>query len=313
MCKKILLTSFIFLNIINFSYSQINTRQEYISKYQVLAIKEMMRSGIPASIIMAQACLESADGNSQLAQMSNNHFGIKCKSDWNGQTVYFDDDKHNECFRSYRTVEDSYRDHTDFLMQSIRYAPLFEYGPTDYKSWARGLKRAGYATANDYDKQLIDIIEKFKLHNLDKQWSAAEIANFKPMQPTRPDHEPLVINPYRPRNVVRRNGLKTVVVRAGDTFETIAQEFGLKDWELYSFNDYQKGYRPKPNEIIYIENKKQKASRGEPTHTFEADESMHYISQLYGIKLRPLYRRNDMKFGEQPAPGQVIYLRKKKR
>jgi len=296
-----------------FAYSQKDVRQEYILKYQVLAIKEMSRSGIPASITMAQACLESGDGKSELARLSNNHFGIKCKSNWNGKKVYYHDDARNECFRSYENVEDSYRDHTNFLMQNIRYAPLFEYNHTDYKSWAKGLKRAGYATAPHYDKQLMDIIEKYELYNLDRKWTSEQLANFEPVSIQNNKESNLVIHPFKPRDVEIRNRLKTVVVRRGDTFETLAQEFGLEAWELYRFNDYPRGYQPQPNEIIYIEAKKRRAEKGTPNHRFSEGESMHYISQMYGIRLRPLYRRNKMKFGEMPQVGQEIYLRNRKK
>jgi flagellum-specific peptidoglycan hydrolase FlgJ len=131
-----------------------NAREEYIRKYQLLAIEEMGRSGIPASIKMAQAILESGNGNSELARKSNNHFGIKCKTGWKGQKVYYDDDEKGECFRKYKSVHDSYIDHTNFLMTSPRYAFLFKLPPDDYKSWAKGLKQAGYATARHYDQTL---------------------------------------------------------------------------------------------------------------------------------------------------------------
>ena len=300
------------LTIFAYAASQ-NTRQEYILKYQVLAIKEMNRSGIPASITMAQACLESRDGNSELALASNNHFGIKCKASWKGKKVYYDDDEKNECFRSYKVVEDSYRDHTDFLMQNIRYASLFEIHHTDYREWAKGLKKAGYATDSNYDKQLIKIIEEYELYNLDLRWSEDDLANFASARENYSEPAGAILNPYQTRNVEIRNRLKSVVVREGDTFETIAQEFGLKDWELYSFNDYPRGYRPQPNEIIYIQPKKKKSTKSKPTHIAGKGETMHYISQLYGIKLRPLFRRNNMEFGEQLRMGQVVYLRKKKK
>jgi len=134
------------------------SQQDYIRKYQLLAIEEMGRSGIPASIKMAQAILESGNGNSQLSKKSNNHFGIKCKSNWQGQRVYHDDDEKGECFRKYDSVEDSYIDHTNFLVGNPRYAFLFALPPDDYKGWAKGLKEAGYATNRHYDKALIRII-----------------------------------------------------------------------------------------------------------------------------------------------------------
>ncbi|NQU84205.1 MAG: glucosaminidase domain-containing protein [Mariniphaga sp.] len=312
MYKKRLFVFIALLNVAFITWSQNDVRQKYILKYQVLAIKEMSRSGVPASITMAQACLESGDGKSELASLSNNHFGIKCKSNWTGKKVYYDDDERNECFRSYNSVEASYKDHTDFLMQNFRYSTLFELKHTDYKSWAKGLKKAGYATDPHYDKRLITIIEEFELYNLDRKWSTQELTNFETVSLNNNKTGGLVINPYQTRNVEIRNRLKTVVVRKGDSFETIAQEFGLENWELYRFNDYPRGFQPQANEILYIQAKKRKAAKGTPNHTLIQDESMHFISQLYGIKLRPLYKRNKMKFGEVPQLGQVIYLRKKR-
>ncbi|MCD6354141.1 MAG: glucosaminidase domain-containing protein [Prolixibacteraceae bacterium] len=296
-----------------FSLAQ-TSRRDYINKYQLLAIEEMNRSGIPASITMAQACLESSDGTSKLAKKSNNHFGIKCKKGWKGKKMYYDDDKRHECFRKYKTVEDSYIDHTNFLMNNPRYALLFKLAPTDYKGWAKGLKKAGYATANHYDKHLISIIEEFQLYRLDYKINYNELSVFEQQ---KIDNEgvsnTLSINPYQTHEVVKRNRINSVVARTGDTFEILAQEFGLKSWELYKFNDQAPGYRPQPNEVVYIQPKKRRTIKERLTHTVQQGETMHFISQMYGIKLKPLYFRNRMKPGQQPAPGQIIYLRKRKK
>ncbi len=295
------------------SYGQQN-RIDYIKKYQLLAIKEMNRSGIPASITMAQACLESGDGLSELARKSNNHFGIKCKSSWKGKRVYYDDDARNECFRKYKTVEESYDDHTKFLSNNPRYSFLFELEPTDYKGWARGLKKAGYATAGHYDKTLIKIIEDYKLYRLDYKMSMNEMAVYEQKRIGNDGiSNSLTINPYRTHDIITINRLKAIVVKKGDTYQSIAQEVDKKAWELYRFNDLPKRYEPQPNEIVYIEKKHRRASKDNLTHKVEPGESMHYISQMYGIKLRPLYSRNDMKYGEHPKPGQILNLRKKKK
>ena len=145
------------------------TRQEYVEKYKSIAIAHMKRFGIPASITMAQGILESSAGNSDLARRSNNHFGIKCKKNWTGAKVYHDDDAKGECFRAYPTVEASYEDHAKFLDESPRYDSLFAYPSNDYKSWARGLKACGYATAPDYAEKLIKVIESMKLYLLDEE------------------------------------------------------------------------------------------------------------------------------------------------
>lgn len=292
------------------AHAQIS-RDEYIRKYQLLAIEEMGRSGIPASIKMAQAILESGDGNSELARKSNNHFGIKCKSGWKGQKVYYDDDERGECFRKYKSVQESFIDHTNFLVSSPRYAFLFKLAPNDYKGWARGLKQAGYATARHYDNTLIKLIEDNKLDRLDYKQT------FNPLVAQAFNKNSgmaggLSINPYNQRQIIKVNNIEAVLASASDTYEIIAQGLGIDVWELYKFNDQPSGYVPRQNEVIYIEAKNRRTKRKLEYHTVEPGETMHYISQLYGIKLKPLYRRNRMKQGEQPQPGEVIHLRKKK-
>ena len=289
------------------------TREQYILRYQLLAIEEMGRSGIPASIKMAQAVLESGNGNSLLSRNSNNHFGIKCKSNWRGQRVYHDDDERGECFRKYKSVEESYIDHTNFLMGNPRYAFLFTLPPDDYKRWAKGLKEAGYATARHYDNSLIKIIEDHQLYRLDqKQTIRPLLANSKSPVFNNGMSDKLTINPFNGRQTININDLKAVIAREGDTYEVIAQSLRIEDWELYNFNDQPQGYRPQPNEVVYIEQKHRKASKNVEIHTVSEGETLHFISQMYGLKLKPLYRRNRMKPGEQPQTGEVVYLRKRK-
>ena len=305
----------IFIALLFFSVqamAQKMSREEYIRRYQLLAIDEMNRSGIPASITMAQGCLESGNGNSELSLKSNNHFGIKCKTGWRGPKVYYDDDRRNECFRKYTTVEESYIDHTNFLMDNPRYADLFKLDHTDYKAWARGLKKAGYATAHDYDKRLIRIIEENKLHRLDLKMTFRELSPFEQQSVRQGTNSSLTINAYNSHKVVEMNRVKAVVAREGDTFEKLAQELGLNDWELYKYNDRNPGYRPVPNEVVYIRPKKNR-SKEYSTHRTEEGENMHFISQKYGIKLKSLYRKNRMDMGEQPSVGQIIYLDKRKK
>lgn len=304
----------IFITTISSAVSQIS-REEYIERYQLLAIEEMNRSGIPASITMAQACLESGNGNSILSQKSNNHFGIKCKSTWTGKTVKHDDDEKNECFRKYNTVEESFIDHSDFLMNNPRYYSLFQLPPDDYVGWAHGLKMAGYATAPDYAQRLLKIIDEYQLYRLDFKMTNEQLASLKHSKPRKKEvMDNLVIDPYQSHPITMRNNLKTVVVNEGDTYEILAQEFGIKAWELYKFNDHPEGYIPLKNEIVYIEAKHRKAGRkGMLTHRVEAGETMHYISQLYGLKLKPLYKRNKMIPGEEPHTEEIIFLRNNRR
>lgn len=305
---KYFLYAFIFTFSFSATFAQM-TRKEYIEKYQVLAINEMNRSGIPASIKMAQACLESANGNSELSRKSNNHFGIKCKSTWTGKTVKHDDDERNECFRKYHSVEESYIDHTNFLIGSPRYSSLFQLKPDDYIGWAYGLKNAGYATAPDYAQRLIKIIEENQLFRLDYRVSNDQMIVAAPPVNSKNISASLSINPYQSRQVTLRNQLKSVVAKTGDTYEIIAQEKGIKAWELYKFNDQPPGYRPQNNEVVYIQAKHRRGSKGVLNHKVEPGETMHYISQLYGIKLKRLYKQNRMRFGEQPRTEQIIYLR----
>jgi len=293
------------------SHAQIS-RSDYIQRYQVLAIEEMNRSGIPASITMAQGCLESANGNSELSRKSNNHFGIKCKSSWKGKRVYYDDDAKGECFRKYKSVEDSYIDHTNFLLKNQRYGSLFSLKSTDYKGWARGLKKAGYATSRTYADQLIKIIEDNKLHRLDYKVDLNEITAYDQKKIGRKGiSSSLSINAFQTHKVVKRNRVKSVLARRGDSYEIIAQELGLKDWVLYKYNNQSAGYQPKEYEVVYIKPKKKKTKKNKLTHRVETGETMHYISQLYGIKLSQLCWRNRIKANQQPAAGEIIYLRKR--
>ena len=288
-------------------------RQEYIAKYQLLAIEEMGRSGIPASIKMAQAILESGNGNSELSRKSNNHFGIKCKRSWKGGKVYYDDDRKNECFRKYKSVEDSYIDHSNFLMSNPRYAFLFQLAPDDYVGWAKGLKQAGYATARDYDKRLVKIIEDNKLYRLDYKQSFSPLLAYNENRPLNEGmNAGVTINPFQAHEIVEINGLEAVIAKKGDTYEIIAQELDMRPWQLYKFNDCAEGYRPQPREVVYIERKDRRTSKDQLTHTVSAGETMHFISQRYGIRLKPLYRRNRMDFGDQPSTGEIINLRKRK-
>lgn len=289
------------------------TRAEYIRKYQLLAISEMSRSGIPASIKMAQACLESSDGNSVMARTSNNHFGIKCKSDWTGARSYHDDDEKNECFRKYKTVEESYVDHTNFLMGNPRYSALFQLGSTDFAGWAHGLKKAGYATDPRYADKVIEIIELNQLWRLDHKMTLEEMAQVERMRRGDNISKTLTINPYSSREITLHNGMRSAITREGDNFEILAQEFGLKAWELRKFNDYPEGYEPTPGEILYLQHKKSRAQGMYELHRVAEGESMHYISQYYGIRMKALYRINKLKYGDVVPVGALLHLQKKSR
>ncbi len=314
MIRLILPFIFVLFFISGFAQPNQAERAEYIKKYYLLAIAEMERSGIPASITLAQGCWESQNGKSILATDGNNHFGIKCKSDWRGKKIYHDDDAKHECFRKYAHAEESYIDHSNFLMNGTRYSFLFKLDPKDYIGWAKGLKQAGYATDPTYAERLIKIIEDFKLFVYDEYGDNRQIAVLI-NEPDKTRHEKKPMNTdiqKAVRRIEMRNGLHTIVVAQGDTYESLSKLYKLKDWELYTYNDFGKGRQPRPGEILYIQKKYRKANKQHTRHVTENGDTMHYISQLYGIQLRPLLKRNRMKFGDEPAAGQVIYLHSKR-
>ncbi|MFO7369431.1 MAG: glucosaminidase domain-containing protein [Bacteroidales bacterium] len=277
------------------------TRREYFETYKDMAIHEMRRSGVPASITLAQGALESGDGNSSLARRANNHFGIKCHNDWNGKKVYHDDDAKNECFRKYASVEDSYRDHSDYLRAKSRYAFLFELDITDYKGWAKGLKKAGYATSHTYADKLIDIIEAFDLHRYDGNSEKAKTRNSRPTA---------YANRVPSRSILERNRVKYVVASTGDTYESLTDEFGKMSWEIPDYNDIANPGLLAAGQVIYLQPKRNKAELGKNTHMVKEGETMYTISQLYAIKLQRLYLMNDMNPGTKPSVGTLLQLRK---
>ncbi|MCB8964340.1 MAG: glucosaminidase domain-containing protein [Bacteroidales bacterium] len=288
------------------------SRQEYISKYADIAIRQMKQYGVPASIILAQGMLESDNGNSSLAVKANNHFGIKCHKDWNGPTMYHDDDRRNECFRKYKNSEGSYMDHSLFLRGGRRYATLFDLESTDYKGWARGLKKAGYATNPKYADMLIKIIEENELYNFDK---GVAVAVESPRKGTGQlvDVDGFAIDIYNARQVFTRNRIKYIVVKAGDTFYSLTKELSLMPWQIYKYNELAEDSILQIGQEIYIQPKRRRAERNHAVHTVDTGETMHSISQMYGVRLKSLYRKNRMRVGEEPEVGQTINLRKRKR
>ncbi|MEN8202567.1 MAG: glucosaminidase domain-containing protein [Bacteroidota bacterium] len=287
------------------------SREEYIKTYSDLAMKEMARVGIPASITLAQGCLESNNGNSTLAVKGNNHFGIKCH-DWTGRKVYHDDDRKNECFRSYRSAYDSYMDHSKFLSTRGRYSSLFELNPHDYRGWAKGLKKAGYATARNYSSLLIRIIEDNELYRYDLLVleGGFEAGNDVGTETTEilPGH-----GYHTTREIMVNNKIEYIVTEPGDTPESLRKELDLYKNELYKYNNLYNGVELEPGQIIYLQPKRRKAAPGNEIHTVEEGQTMYDISQKYGVKLKHLYRMNRMMEGEQPIEGSEIYLRRKKR
>ena len=301
--------SICFVLLVNGQLSSDITPQQYVEKYNEWAVMNMKRSGVPASITLAQGMLESRNGNSRLAVEANNHFGIKCH-DWTGEKVYHHDDRRNECFRKYNSVYDSFADHARFLSTRSRYAFLFELEITDYKGWARGLKKAGYATDPNYAKRLIDIIERYELYKFDEE--GAGETTWRQLQSRRRSSGGHVIDPYVEHEVRFNNGVRYINVKPEDTFSSIAEEFDLRDWELPKYNDLdESGRRITDYNYLYIEPKRNKAHPDHPFHVVKEGQTMFEISQIYGMKLKKLYRYNNMDEGEEPRPGERISLRKR--
>jgi hypothetical protein len=251
-----------------------------------------------------------------LAKKANNHFGIKCHKGWKGKTYHMDDDKKHECFRKYKDPEESYRDHSQFLLTRDRYDFLFLLEVTDYKSWARGLKKAGYATNPRYADLLIRIIEENELFLFDEeeailqqplagtQYLMEEDTSYSIGSPVEPVQ---VGNGVNNREIWENNKVKFIYAREGDTWFSLAQEFEIYGWQIRKYNDLEKNDEIQPGETIYLERKRNKSSR--ENHVVRKGENMRNISQRYGVKLNVLYRRNALDRGKVVPPGSVIKLK----
>ncbi|MBV6485534.1 MAG: hypothetical protein KFKLKKLM_02104 [Flavobacteriales bacterium] len=279
------------------------SRSEYIEKYKDDAIQEMHHSGVPASITLAQGILESGDGNSPLALYANNHFGIKCHASWKGETFIMDDDEKNECFRKYNSAYESFKDHSEFLTSRSRYASLFELNITDYKGWAKGLKAAGYATNPKYADLLIALIEKHELYRFDNY------AKVPSKQLAKNKTSSVLAESQSKRIVKLRNNIKYTFVSDGDDVASIAADFDMNTWQIYKYNDLNKSDKLKSGEIIYLQPKRNKAT--EEFHVVKSGETMREIAQMHGVKLKQLYKKNNLIVGTQPQTGQKLSLRKK--
>ena len=276
---------------------------DYINKYNDIAVKQRDKYKIPASITLAQGILESGAGVSGLAKSSNNHFGIKCHSDWKGERVYWKDDGPNDCFRKYRTVDESYEDHSKFLVQQPRYSVLFTYNIRDYKSWAKGLQTCGYATDKGYANKLIRIIEDYELYQYDTKSLPKSAA--KPQTQTQKKNKKQELL----RDVYRTHNLIYVVAKADDNFDQIADDTGFKVKDLIKFNEVPANFPLEKGDIVYLEKKKPKADKPYFEHLVKIGESMHSISQQYGIQLKSLYKMNKKSSDYVPTEGDVLRLR----
>jgi LysM repeat protein len=288
------------------------TTEHYIETYADWAVAEMERSGIPASITLGQGILESGSGNSRLAREANNHFGIKCHSDWDGDKIYHDDDASQECFRKYKSAYESFKDHSVFLRKYSRYAFLFDLETTDYKGWAKGLKKAGYATNPQYADILIGLIERYELYVFDKpgDTNIDLLASDVLRQHVTPGFtDNWTIDPFN-REMLSNNGRPLFLARGGDNVTSIAQEFDMMPWQIYKYNDMDKQTDSIiAGQIVYLKPKRNKADKGYETHTVKAGETLWTISQDYGVKLDKLRKRNDLDEDAMVNPGDTIYLR----
>ncbi len=301
------------------------SREEYINRYKSIAISHQQRYGIPASITMAQGILESDCGNSHLAKGSNNHFGIKCKADWRGRTFTHTDDAPDECFRAYDSVEASYEDHAIFLDSSPRYDSLFLFAPTDYRSWARALKGAGYATAPDYAERLVQLIEVNKLYMLDGEAAQkgvliasqqSTLTNYDEYQPAHgyldidPNTYRLAVNSQHGYNLYRTNKTLYILPKRGDTYTSLAKQFRLSPSALRKYNDVaDRKAEPQPNDVIFLQRKQNQWGGNIDTHTVREGETLHSIAQSYGLRLTSLLRHNRVRKGETIKVGEVLILK----
>jgi len=287
--------------------------KNYIATYKDIAVKEMMQYRIPASITLAQGIYESNAGRSKLSSEANNHFGIKCHNDWEGETYTQDDETKNECFRKYSKPEESFRDHSYFLAQRDRYRPLFKLDITDYRGWANGLKTCGYATNPQYADHLIKTIEDYQLFQYDViDFSLVFNDSIPPSKDSAQVKEP--VSKYElfaegpgKRDVYLNNGLQFIIFRKNDNIRNIAKVFHVSERKLMKFNDMQKNARLVTGQMVYLEPKKRKGAIAH--HYVKHGETIYTISQSYGIELGQLYKLNKMKPGHPVKQGQKILLR----
>jgi LysM repeat protein len=292
----------------------------YINTYKFLAIAEMQRSGVPASIILAQGIHETSAGTSELVIASNNHFGIKCKATWTGQTVYHDDDAKGECFRSYAIAADSYRDHSDYLKQSPRYAFLFKLNPQDYEGWAYGLKKAGYATNIKYSQILIKLIEDYDLEKYsliamgklpaEQQPEEGSLAG-EMMRASLPGFTDSSIQKTAPAGLYPDgtfsiNAAKCIYVKAGISLLSLSNKYDIPLAHLLEFNDMNQENILGNDQLIFLQRKRKQGFTA--IHIVQPGESLYSICQSEGIRYESILEFNRLKPGEEPAPGEKIYL-----
>ncbi len=341
--------SFILMAVCTFAAAalpELSPQQKYVEKYAALAVEEMYRNGVPASITLAQGLLESRYGLSELATKGNNHFGIKCHNNWNGGRMYHDDDERGECFRVYKSPEESFKDHSDFLRYRDRYKFLFDLEPTDYKGWAHGLRKAGYATDPAYPQKLIKLIEDYKLYQYDSKtadWAYTEepklkedakeskkeakernkkskkaASNKRPESPIKIEQPKPLSNEQKEvfhlslsREMYSLNGVPFVRSTAGESYASIASRYNLFFKEILKYNDLQVEQTLYPGTVVYLQPKKKQAAKGLDMHIVEGNnERLRDIAQRYGVRMNNLCKINGISPDKVLYEGEIIKLRK---
>lgn len=275
--------------------------ERYVLTYYPIAVEQMHKHNIPASITLAQGLLESGAGRSKLSRTSNNHFGIKADKSWGGKRTSSMDNGKMCYFRKYESVRDSYEDHSKFLVNRRRYSFLFDLNKRDYKGWAKGLKKAGYAEDPAYPTKLISLIERYELYQYDSY-------NLKDIKGSHGAAMAAGGNGNQ-RTVYRSNDLIYIIGNTGDSFKSLSDETGISRRKLVKYNDLYSDYVIKAGDIIYLEKKNNKAAKDHPTHVVQQGESLHSISQKYGVKMEKLYDRNGFIANDGIKVGDIIKLR----
>ena len=310
----------------------------YVNTYKGLAMAEEQRSGIPAAVILAQGLHETEAGTSELVRQSNNHFGIKCKDDWKGQVVYHDDDARQECFRSYPTAADSYRDHSEFLLRSSRYAFLFQLKPTDYEGWSYGLRKAGYATNIRYSQILIKLIKEYNLQQytliaIGKMKLSEEVVLTMPGAPAvtpaqgvtadvasanPPDkHDPVAgagglsgaPEVAYPEGEFAINRTKVIYAQAGTSLLAVANQYELSLPKLLEFNDMKEQDVLVKGQLLFLQRKRRTGSI--EFHVVREGESVYDVSQAEGIRMEDLLQFNQLNPDSKLAAGEKVFLNKR--
>ena len=277
---------------------------QYIEQYKDVAIEQMLRWKIPASITLAQGLLESGAGQSDLAVAGNNHFGIKCHG-WEGRTVHRDDDARQECFRAYNTAYESFEDHSRFLASGQRYRGLFKLKTTDYEGWARGLKAAGYATNPQYAQRLINLIELYHLNQYDRAKSYDKFIVGHSKDQLAASQQQLL------HAIHMFNKNYYLYARRGDTFRSIGEEIGISYKKIARYNERDKDDQLKVGEVVWLKKKQSKAPKTykRQPHVVQSGESMYSIAQKYGIRLKSLYKLNHLTPDYNLKVGDVLRVR----